>query len=87
MRFHVHAHVEDLQANIAFYTKMFGAEPVRVESDYAKWEIPGLLNFALSSRGGKFGIDHLGFQADTPARDHEQRGAPSGPHQHLEVLK
>lgn len=65
MRFHVHAHVEDLQANIAFYSKMFGAQPVRVESDYAKWEIPGLLNFALSSRGGKVGIDHLGFQADT----------------------
>ena len=25
-RFHVHAHVEDLAASIAFYSKMFAAE-------------------------------------------------------------
>ena len=36
-RFHVHAQVEDLQASIAFYSKLFAAEPTRVESDYAKW--------------------------------------------------
>jgi lactoylglutathione lyase len=69
MRFHVHTHVEDLQASIAFYSKMFGAQPVRVENDYAKWmlEAPNpALNFAISTRGGKPGIDHLGFQADTP---------------------
>ena len=36
-RFHVHAHVEDLKASIAFYTALFGAEPIRVEGDYAKW--------------------------------------------------
>lgn len=66
MRFHVHAHVEDLQASIAFYSKMFAAQPVRVESDYAKWHLDNpRLNFAISTRGGKAGIDHLGFQADT----------------------
>lgn len=66
MRFHVHAHVEDLQASIAFYSKMFGASPVRTESDYAKWHLEDpRLNFAISTRGGKPGIDHLGFQADT----------------------
>ena len=26
-RFHVHAHVQDLQASIDFYSKMFAAEP------------------------------------------------------------
>jgi len=36
-RFHVHAHVEDLQASVAFYAKLFGAPPTRLESDYAKW--------------------------------------------------
>lgn len=67
MRFHVHTHVEDLPASIAFYTKMFGADPVRTESDYAKWHLENpRLNFAISTRGGKAGIDHLGFQADTP---------------------
>lgn len=36
MRFHVHNHVHDLQASIAFYSEMFGAQPVRTKSDYAK---------------------------------------------------
>ena len=65
-RFHVHTHVEDLQASIAFYTKLFAAEPTRVESDYAKWMIEDpRVNFAISTRGGKPGIDHLGIQTDT----------------------
>jgi lactoylglutathione lyase len=65
-RFHVHAHVEDLSASIAFYSKLFAAEPTRVESDYAKWMIEDpRINFAISSRGGKPGVDHLGFQTDT----------------------
>jgi lactoylglutathione lyase len=65
-RFHVHAHVEDLPASIAFYSKMFGAEPTRVESDYAKWMIEDpRLNFAISTRGGRPGVDHLGIQTDT----------------------
>lgn len=67
MRFHVHTHVQDLPASIAFYSRMFGAQPVRVEADYAKWHLDNpRLNFAISSRGGQAGIDHLGFQADTP---------------------
>ena len=65
-RFHVHAHVEDLQASIAFYSKMFAAEPTRSESDYAKWMLEDpRINFAISTRGGKPGVDHLGFQTDT----------------------
>jgi lactoylglutathione lyase len=65
-RFHVHAYVEDLSASIAFYSKLFAAAPTRVESDYAKWMIEDpKLNFAISTRGGKPGVDHLGFQTDT----------------------
>ncbi|NLF77918.1 MAG: glyoxalase/bleomycin resistance/dioxygenase family protein [Chloroflexi bacterium] len=65
-RFHVHTHVNDLQASIAFYTKMFGAEPTRVEGDYAKWMLDDpRLNFAISTRGDKPGVDHLGFQTDS----------------------
>ncbi|MBI3369811.1 MAG: VOC family protein [Burkholderiales bacterium] len=65
-RFHVHAHVQDLQASIAFYTKMFAAEPTRVEGDYAKWMLDDpRINFAISTRGGKPGVDHLGIQTDT----------------------
>lgn len=65
-RFHVHAHVEDLQASIAFYSKMFAAQPTRVESDYAKWMLEDpRINFAISTRGDKVGVDHLGIQTDT----------------------
>jgi lactoylglutathione lyase len=65
-RFHVHAHVEDLKASIAFYSKLFAAEPARVESDYAKWMLEDpRINFAISTRGSRPGVDHLGFQTDT----------------------
>jgi lactoylglutathione lyase len=65
-RFHVHAHVEDLSASIAFYSKLFAAEPARIEADYAKWMLDDpRINFAISTRGGKPGVDHLGFQTDT----------------------
>ena len=64
-RFHVHAHVDDLQASVAFYNKLFEAEPARLESDYAKWMLEDpRINFAISTRGGKAGVDHLGFQTD-----------------------
>jgi catechol 2,3-dioxygenase-like lactoylglutathione lyase family enzyme len=65
-RFHVHVHVTDLPANIQFYSKMFGAEPARVEADYAKWMLDEpAVNFAISTRGhGHTGVDHLGIQVD-----------------------
>jgi lactoylglutathione lyase len=63
-RFHVHLHVDDLTRSIRFYTGLFDAQPVRVETDYAKWMLEDPpVNFAISTRSGKPGIDHLGFQA------------------------
>lgn len=67
-RFHVHLHVDDLGKSIGFYSKLFGAEPTRVEGDYAKWILDDpRINFAISTRGSRPGIDHLGFQTDDPA--------------------
>lgn len=68
-RFHVHIHVEDLARNIDFYSKMFGTQPARVESDYAKWMLDEpAVNFAISTRGnGHVGLDHLGIQVDNDA--------------------
>lgn len=64
-RFHVHMHVNDLEKSIGFYSKMFSAEPTRVEADYAKWMLENpRINFAISTRGEKPGVDHLGFQTD-----------------------
>lgn len=65
-RFHVHIHVDDLPASINFYTRLFAADPARVEADYAKWMLDDpRVNFAISTRGAKPGLDHLGFQTDT----------------------
>jgi hypothetical protein len=65
-RFHVHVHVDDLAKNIAFYSAMFNAQPTRVEGDYAKWMLEDpRINFAISSRGRKPGVGHLGLQVDS----------------------
>jgi catechol 2,3-dioxygenase-like lactoylglutathione lyase family enzyme len=67
-RFHVHLHVADLQQSDGFYTKLFAAEPTKRESDYAKWMLDDpRINFAISTRGQKLGVDHLGLQVDDPA--------------------
>jgi catechol 2,3-dioxygenase-like lactoylglutathione lyase family enzyme len=64
-RFHVHLHVDDLAQSIAFYSRLFAAEPTRLETDYAKWMLEDpRVNFAISTRGDKPGVDHLGFQVD-----------------------
>lgn len=65
-RFHVHLHVEDLAKNIAFYSAMFKQTPARAETDYAKWMLQDPpVNFAISTRGDKPGLDHLGFQVES----------------------
>ena len=65
-RFHVHMHVDDLAKNIAFYSALFGALPARQEPDYAKWMLTDPpVNFAISTRGDKPGVDHLGIQVDS----------------------
>jgi len=64
-RFHVHLHVSDLGQSIAFYSSLFAARPTRIEKDYAKWMLEDpRVNFAISTRGNRPGLDHLGFQVD-----------------------
>jgi len=63
-RFHVHLHVNSLSDSIGFYSRMFDAPPVKLQTDYAKWMLDDPpLNFAISTRGGAPGVDHLGIQA------------------------
>lgn len=65
-RFHVHITVDDLDANIHFYSAVFGTPPTITKTDYAKWMIEEpRINFAISNRGAKTGLDHLGFQVDS----------------------
>ena len=75
-RFHVHLHVQDLQASIAFYSRLFSAQPARIETDYAKWMLEDpRVNFAISTRGSKPGLDHLGFQVDSTEELIEMKAA------------
>jgi catechol 2,3-dioxygenase-like lactoylglutathione lyase family enzyme len=67
-RFHVHVHVDSLDRSIAFYSRLFGLQPARLEADYAKWMLDDPpVNFAISTRGAQAGIDHLGIQTNDPA--------------------
>ena len=65
-RFHVHLGVPDLAASIRFYSSMFGMPPTVEKPDYAKWMLDDpRVNFAISQRSGRVGLNHLGLQADS----------------------
>ncbi|MDN0084953.1 ArsI/CadI family heavy metal resistance metalloenzyme [Crenobacter sp. SG2305] len=65
-RFHVHVAVDNLADSIRFYSALFNAQPTVQKDDYAKWMLEDpRINFAISSRGGEPGLDHLGFQVDS----------------------
>ena len=64
-RFHVHLGVPDLAASIHFYSGLFGMPPTVEKTDYAKWMLDDpRVNFAISHRGSRVGVNHLGLQAD-----------------------
>lgn len=64
-RFHIHVGVKDLNNSIQFYSTLFGQKPAKVKDDYAKWMLEDpRINFAISTRSGKEGVDHLGMQVD-----------------------
>jgi hypothetical protein len=65
-RFHVHISVDDLDANVRFYSTMFGTPPIVLKPDYAKWMMDDpRVNLAISKRGLKPGVDHLGVQVES----------------------
>jgi catechol 2,3-dioxygenase-like lactoylglutathione lyase family enzyme len=64
-RLHVHVAVHDLQQSIRFYSALFAAEPAVKKDDYAKWMLDDpRVNFAISTRSPRMGLDHLGIQAE-----------------------
>jgi catechol 2,3-dioxygenase-like lactoylglutathione lyase family enzyme len=64
-RFHVHVGVKNLNESIQFYSTLFGQKPTKLKEDYAKWMLEDpKINFAISERGNKVGVDHLGIQVD-----------------------
>ncbi|CAA0116676.1 Cadmium-induced protein CadI [Halioglobus japonicus] len=68
-RMHIHVGVEHLDQSIKFYSALFGAQPAKTESDYAKWMLDDpCVNFAISTRTAQTGVNHLGIQVE---EDHE----------------
>ena len=64
-RLHIHIAVDDIEKNIRFYSALFDNQPAVSKEDYAKWELTQpAVNFAISRRGSKTGLDHVGIQAD-----------------------
>jgi len=64
-RMHIHVGVKNLDESVCFYKALFGAEPDKLKPDYAKWMLEDPhLNFAISTRSGKTGLDHMGLQVD-----------------------
>jgi len=73
-RLHIHIGVDKLDDAVRFYNALFGAEPVKTKPDYAKWMLDDpRVNFAISTRARKEGVDHLGIQADDDAELDELR--------------
>ena len=65
-RFHVHLGVPDLAASIRFYSGLFGMPPTVQKTDYAKWMLDDpRVNFAISHRGARPALNHLGLQAES----------------------
>lgn len=64
-RMHLHVAVNDVSAAVRFYSTLFASEPSVLKPDYAKWMLDDpRINFAISRRGGKAGIRHLGIQVE-----------------------
>jgi catechol 2,3-dioxygenase-like lactoylglutathione lyase family enzyme len=73
-RFHIHIGVEQLEESIRFYSALFGADPVKRKPDYAKWSLEDpRVNFAISTRTKKNGMDHLGIQVEKETELRELR--------------
>ncbi|WNQ08856.1 ArsI/CadI family heavy metal resistance metalloenzyme [Paenibacillus aurantius] len=68
MKMHVVLNVRKLEASLAFYRKLFDAEPTKVKENYAKFELnQPALHFSLNVRPyeDKGVLNHLGFQVDS----------------------
>jgi catechol 2,3-dioxygenase-like lactoylglutathione lyase family enzyme len=71
-RLHVRVSVDDLAQSAQFYSTLFAAEPTVTKSDYVKWMLDDpRVNFAISTRSGKSGLDHLGIQVERQDELHE----------------
>ena len=65
LKVHVAINVRNLETSIEFYRKMFGLEPSKVRTDYAKFDVTNPpLNFSLNKHpfNETGALSHLGIQ-------------------------
>ncbi|MDJ0833130.1 MAG: ArsI/CadI family heavy metal resistance metalloenzyme [Gammaproteobacteria bacterium] len=64
-RLHLHISVAELQPAVDYYSRMFASAPDKLKQDYARWLLDEpQINFAISTRSNRVGLDHLGIQVD-----------------------
>ncbi|MCG6873377.1 MAG: glyoxalase/bleomycin resistance/dioxygenase family protein [Gammaproteobacteria bacterium] len=69
-RIHIHLQNPELDAAVRFYTRLFQAEPQRLEPDYARWRLENPpLTLAISTGG----TPHLGIALDDAAELQTER--------------
>ena len=70
LKAHVAIHVKDVAASLAFYRKLFGIEPCKVRTGYAKFDVTNPpLNFTLNegAETEHGALSHLGIQVESTA--------------------
>jgi catechol 2,3-dioxygenase-like lactoylglutathione lyase family enzyme len=67
MRAHISLNVTDVPKSIEFYKKVFGAEPQKQTSSYAKFDLKNpSLNFSMQSGIGKVSrVSHFGIEVES----------------------
>ena len=66
--------VDNLAEGIAFYSKLFNAEPAKVKAGYANFAVaePPLKLVLIENPGHGGSINHLGVEVETSDRVHEE---------------
>jgi catechol 2,3-dioxygenase-like lactoylglutathione lyase family enzyme len=67
---HIAIHVQNVTQSTDFYRKLFGIEPCKVRTGYAKFDVANPpLNFTLNEGAmeGRGGLSHLGIQVESTA--------------------
>jgi catechol 2,3-dioxygenase-like lactoylglutathione lyase family enzyme len=67
---HIAIHVKNVESSVEFYRKLFGIEPSKVRTGYAKFDVSNPpLNFALNEGTGigQGSLSHMGIQVGSTA--------------------
>ena len=66
-KFHAGLHVSDIEQTVTFYKKLFKTDPIKVEKDYAKFELdnPGLVISFIQSDKASPQFGHLGIRVNS----------------------